>query len=343
MRKHFAGLDTIRFICAFYVCVYHYYYFGILPLPVNNKGFITDIVTDISYQVIFLNGPQAVIVFFVISGFCIHFPFIDVEKPNYYKYYVRRYARIGIPFFFIVFLFNYYELGNSVLWSIEAELIYYTIYPLLIKLKQILGWKLLIAASFLASYLVIFYGYFQNPYPMIFPWAGIGFNWLIGLPCWLLGCYLAEQFYRTDQRKVKFIWGWRLLMLSAFSFASALNFLFSIGWNMTLTSLSIVVYFWLAKEISYFQTSKPPKILEWAGRWSYSLYLCHLIIVFRYPLFLSLPLPAIVIIVTILCLLFSYVFYLLIEQPANQISKKLASKYGKSKGQKSDAVTAVSS
>src|SRR5438046_10115626 len=70
--RHVAGFDTIRFVCALWVLFGH---LGFLPLVAG-----IDRTTRVGYLIAgaFANavsGPAAVVVFFVISGFCIHYPF----------------------------------------------------------------------------------------------------------------------------------------------------------------------------------------------------------------------------------------------------------------------------
>src|SRR5690242_18982998 len=97
-------------------------------------------------------GPAAVIVFFVISGFCIHYPFRGVERLQVSSFLARRYIRIGIPalaamglagwtgvqalllkspsFAFTLDAIRHVNDGHTgLIWSLVCELIYYTCYP----------------------------------------------------------------------------------------------------------------------------------------------------------------------------------------------------------------------
>ena len=99
------------------------------------------------------SGPAAVIVFFVISGFCIHFPFRRATSVTpLAPFYARRYLRILIPVAAAIFLsrplgVNLGLLGGSILWSLICEEIYYGLYPWLLRLRNRFGWRRMIAVS----------------------------------------------------------------------------------------------------------------------------------------------------------------------------------------------------
>ena len=92
---------------------------------------------------------KADLLFFVISGFCIHYPY---RAPNTFvllPFLARRYLRIGIPLAAAVLLAHPFQVNlaifhNSILWSLVAELIYYSLYPTLRRLKERFGWNKII-------------------------------------------------------------------------------------------------------------------------------------------------------------------------------------------------------
>jgi peptidoglycan/LPS O-acetylase OafA/YrhL len=95
LPTHIHGLDTIRFFCALWVVMGH---FGAPPLPAFiDKSTLPGLLTIGIYNNL-TSGPAAVIVFFVISGLCIHFPHaVTLSIPNGGTYLVRRYLRIVPP------------------------------------------------------------------------------------------------------------------------------------------------------------------------------------------------------------------------------------------------------
>lgn len=122
------ALDSIRFICAAIVMVGHYGflppdYFGASP-PLIVK------IAEVSLGLLF-NGPAAVIVFFVLSGFVIHYPQRDRRSHIVVRaFYARRLIRIGLPAIVAAALYlasgvslSYPQFG--VLWSVICETVYY--------------------------------------------------------------------------------------------------------------------------------------------------------------------------------------------------------------------------
>src|SRR4029078_10222263 len=110
-----------------------------------------------------------------------------------------------------VYLSSFHE---SILWSLLAALIYYLCYPLLRALQLRTGsWRPMIVASFIFALGVVA----TNPSAGNYPSYGPALNWVVGLPCWLLGCVLAESIRRGSAQDVSTItiWIWRTAILSA--------------------------------------------------------------------------------------------------------------------------------
>lgn len=162
-KKYFPNLNGLRFIAAFIVMLYHFF----------------------DYQ--FFNGPRAVILFFVLSGFLIsYFLFEEKEKNsvvNIKSFYLRRTLRIWPLYFFVLMIASviYLNSGNSffeyletivyyilflpnfafvihhtlqyasILWSIGSEEQFYLIWPWIFKqeMEQILKGFVLIYIIFL--------------------------------------------------------------------------------------------------------------------------------------------------------------------------------------------------
>lgn len=332
------GLDAIRYVCALWVVLNH---MGSPFRSVQHHGLILKLASTV-YQV-GITGPAAVIVFFVISGLCIHFNYRTGNTIDYFSYYMRRYIRIGLPLVIalvIILLLSHRNvhslsiasLNDSVLWSLIAELIYYTIYPALMFAKRLLGWRTLLLTAFAVSYAVVLSHprlAFEGYYPL-FGWK---LNWLLGLPCWLLGCLLAERLplnqSNTPPVTAKyFIWKWRIGIWVASCITILLQFHqhgrhFHFGYSSTLNLFAILVFFWLRNEIAYYQTYQPLKWLEKAGAGSYSLYLIHPIILnalSHYQNFLGEGLLR-WIVTLIEIILLSTIFYFLVEKPSHLLAR----------------------
>src|SRR4051812_46371761 len=140
------------------------------------------------------NGAAAVMVFFVISGFCIHYPFRSSRSIDLLSFYARRHIRILLPVVAAVLiarpLGTLPTLWDSILWSLICEEVYYTIYPLLLELRARFGWNVLIGiAAAAAVTIAITLPHRQLCGLNAFPWY---VNWIVGLPAWMAGAKLAE-------------------------------------------------------------------------------------------------------------------------------------------------------
>lgn len=333
------GLDAIRYICAAWVVLNH---MGTPFRSLQSHGLIWKLASSIFQAAI--SGPAAVIVFFVISGLCIHFNYRNGKAIDYFSYYMRRYIRIGIPLCIVLILtfvsahkgfhsLTIASLNDSVLWSLIAELIYYTIYPVLMFAKRRFGWRPLILAAFAASYLVVL----SHPRLAIegyYPLYGWKLNWILGLPCWLLGCLLAERIQLSKsidlsatQPKAS-IWTWRIAVWATSCVTILLQFHqhgrhIHLGYSLTLNLFAIVVFFWLRNEILYFQSHQPLLWLEKAGAGSYSLYLIHpllLGVLGNYQVFLG---DGILRWIVTFCeiVIMSTLFYFLVEKPSHALAR----------------------
>ncbi len=196
------GLDSIRFICALWV------FFGHGAAPVIPNPFSNGSAASTAFRGILGNiwsGPAAVIVFFIISGFCIHFPFAGSDRrPMLKEFYARRFLRLLVPALIAIPLSGLVgiELAlfhDSILWSLLAELIYYVCYPFLRAVRLRFGsWRSIVITSFVVAYALAATHYKSVDYASFGP----GLNWLMGLPCWLLGCVLAESARSIASRPV---------------------------------------------------------------------------------------------------------------------------------------------
>jgi peptidoglycan/LPS O-acetylase OafA/YrhL len=326
-----SGLDSIRFLCALWV------FFGHGAAPGIPNPFADGSALSSAFRGFFGNiwsGPPAVIVFFVISGFCIHYPFAGSDKrPQLRMFYTRRFLRLLIPVCVAVPASKLTGLGltvfqNSILWSLIAELIYYTLYPLLRAAQLRYGsWRGIVVISFVAAFAVAATKPTAGGYPMF----GTQLNWLLGLPCWLLGCMLAEAIKtRTPQTvSTSQIWGWRMAIWGTASVCSVLRFHTPLGYPWTLNLFALLVFLWLRREIHFRQRVPATRFLEWAGLWSYSFYLVHVPAGTLFAKYFpaargsALGWAFMVLFVLTIC----YVFYALVERPSHIIAQKAANKF----------------
>jgi peptidoglycan/LPS O-acetylase OafA/YrhL len=320
--KRVRGLDALRFWCAAWVVFSH---FGFLPLLGGiDLTHITGRLTRAVYANL-ISGPAAVIVFFVISGFCIHFPFRHETKVPLAPFYARRYLRILIPVFAAIALA--YPVGvkinlfdRTVLWSLVCEEIYYGIYPLLLLLRARFGWRRLIAVSYIVSVGVALTNLPGGDYPSFGPQA----NWLLGLPCWLLGCDLAESYSPgTQKARRPAIGWWRVGAWILSMIASVLRFHSPITYPLTLNVLAFYIYFWLRAEIAHAE-GQESGWFERAGVLSYSIYLVHPILSAIWARIAPHSLGAGVDWIVAMTFVFvaSLVFFFLVERPSHRFARR---------------------
>jgi peptidoglycan/LPS O-acetylase OafA/YrhL len=325
------GLDSIRFICALWV------FFGHGAAPAFPNPFADGSLGNFAFRGFFGNiwsGPAAVIIFFVISGFCIHYPFAGSDQqPRLKEFYTRRFLRLLVPVAAAIPLsaltgVRLTLFQDSILWSLLAELIYYVCYPLLHSAHlRFRSWRGIVITSFAVGFAVAA----TNPSAGNYPSYGLAYNWLLGLPCWLLGCSIAESDRVGTLRHVSTaaIWAWRVAIFGGACLCSVLRFHSPIGYPWTLNLFAVAVALWLQREIALRQRVAPSVILEWAGQWSYSLYLIHVPAGALFSaLFPSLRGGAVGWVFMVLFVFSAcYVFYLLIERPSHTIARRAAQRF----------------
>jgi len=326
---HIGGLDSIRFVAALIVLLMH---FDVARIPAGiwpqeSIGWVVRGIVNNS-----INGQAAVIVFFVISGFCIHYPRVAGRKLDIFEFYASRYIRILPPMIVAAFIWvmlgsQFEDLTSSILWSLYAELAYYTAYPVILQWRRIWGWRWLFGISVLASAAVIM----SRPAAAQYQEHGVALTCILGLPCWLLGCILAEQVKTKPATALppsaRSIWTWRILIWVLSVAASVLQFHSPVGAPITLNIFAVAVFFWLDREILWTRAHGAVPVLEWAGLWSYSIYLMHMpiaaaILILCRPAGASISLanPLIVLAVLAGC----YLFYRLVEDPSHRLAKAMA-------------------
>jgi len=301
--KRVLGLDTVRALAAFSVCVAHIAGSNI-PEPLRYL----------------FTGAPAVIAFFVVSGFCIHYPYRK-RAFDTAPFLAARAVRILIPSTVAMIVakpigmqgFNFIE--GSILWSVTCEFFYYAGYPLFRKITRAIGWPILTAISFAVSYAVVLaIGSNKGGAIHIYGWY---LNWIVMLPAWLIGATLADQFSIT--RRFPLVWLWRgvVAVTAAVLYWATDNT--KAGFYLTLNPFAFLIAAWILAEISAAR-AKPIALLEWAGKWSYSLYLVHTIVsyasvVYLHKTSLLFHFPAIFAV--------TIAFYLLVEKPSHQLAKRV--------------------
>jgi peptidoglycan/LPS O-acetylase OafA/YrhL len=273
-RHEIKGLDTLRFVAAATVALSHGAGFPLAQSVGTGPLHAVAQLYGISF-----NGVAAVIIFFVISGFCIHHGPATGAPFRTGPFWTRRGIRILGPLVGSLALAQL--VGGeakaallAVLWSVYCELIYYAVYPVLrIAFRRFGVARVLIASSMISVVLIVVGA--EARYYWDFP---VWLTWIVAAPAWLLGCLLAEQVARGVRvPKLGGIWIWRLLVWTYATVAVALFFHAPIrmGYPALLFPFQWIAYLWIWAEIGHFERTRVSPLLEWCGRWSYSLYLIH--------------------------------------------------------------------
>jgi len=195
-------LEALRGFAALYVVFFH-----ILPQKIYLFG--------INVGLLFRFGPEAVIVFFVLSGFVIKYTYEKSKDKTFKYYFIPRFIRLYIPLLFI-FLLGYllkcYKegslaspewlslfgnlfmlqdvisqkphvispayMGNGVLWSLSYEWWFYMLFFLLankIEKEKLNKWVSIITITAAVTYVI--YPFHVNRLAMYFAiwWIGVRF------------------------------------------------------------------------------------------------------------------------------------------------------------------------
>ncbi|MFT3704731.1 MAG: acyltransferase [Agriterribacter sp.] len=201
-KNRLEKLEALRGFAALYVVLFH-----TLPQKIYLAG--------INIGFFFRFGPEAVIIFFVLSGFVIRYTYEKSVDKSFRFYFVRRFIRLYIPLFFI-FLLGYLikcytehrlvgpewktllgnifmlqdvvsqkpnvvsatYMGNGVLWSLSYEWWFYMLFFALasnVIPKKLNTWVNVLVITAAVSYLI--YPFIINRLAMYFAiwWIGVRF------------------------------------------------------------------------------------------------------------------------------------------------------------------------
>ena len=224
-KNRLEKLEALRGFAALYVVLFH-----TLPQKIFLWG--------INVGTIFRFGPEAVIVFFVLSGFVIKYTFHRSADKSFKYYFTRRFIRLYIPLFFI-FLLGYVikcysegtlanpewrtllgnifmlqdvisqkpnviaaaYMGNGVLWSLSYEWWFYMLFFVLatyINSEKLNKWVNILVLVAAASYVI--YPFMVNRLAMYFA-------------IWWIGVRFAETYIKGEQFSIRSILPYAYVLL----------------------------------------------------------------------------------------------------------------------------------
>ncbi len=326
------GMDSLRFVLALIVLLSHLDnpFVKVLKNSGTTVGKYTAAILANSF-----NGIGAVIAFFIISGFVVHYPVKDTEL-DIRKFLIRRWVRIGIPLVIISSVAMYYDQFVLIpIWSLYCELIYYTIYPILRKIK--LTWLVKCQIAYLIQIILVILFCQNDILSLIYQkdvdyfgtyWQlGDFMTWIIGLPIWLLGVLVAENIdvisVKIKDITFKELNIYRISIFTVGVTLHVLKFHFFLSDIIILNVFALLMVKWIEREIVFYKTHKSIEILEFGGQFSYSLYLCHGICVLFLSYFMGLNIYTYFIYI-LLSVLVSYGVFIIIEKPSHKLAQNLA-------------------
>jgi len=320
------GIDSIRFVLAFIVLLSHLHdpFVDVLKAQHSTVGYIAGVLLNHMFC-----GAAAVSAFFVISGFVIHYPNRHKSELAVILFLLRRWLRIGIPLTVICAVAAHYRLlGSLPLWSLYCELIYYTVYPVLFRLK--VSWKTILYLSFAVSFLFILLFIADEHHLLVSHRVFFrGARWylamaIISFPSWVLGVLLAihADDLKGEVSRLK-IWTYRLFIFGLSTVFLAMKMHLHINFSYSLVFYSLILYKWLAQEIIYYRTHNASPMVEYLGKFSYSVYLCHSLCFALIAYFFANTVYTWLAYI-LLSMALSYIAYLLVEYPSHRLAQKVS-------------------
>nr|WKF60249.1 hypothetical protein HUO10_004770 [Paraburkholderia busanensis] len=351
-------IDAIRFLAAFWVLMYHFRPPAFKEFFPHQLAFLGGALW--SGATVLFAGPAAVIVFFVISGYCIHNAYQRDVALKPINYYASRFIRIGLPLGILLCIVQPLPTGQnyleSVLWSLYCEMVYYAVYPLLRPRFRYLG-EMIVGSLLAAGVMVAVVRLFGHPvcHSCVYETYRVPGTALLYAAGWIAGCLIAETQRNALRFEVRGAYSPPTLVLKnaldrcTLYFADHLialriavvaagaavmillsgsslkpAFMPQITADITLPLFQFLAAIWLATE-----TATPTRSAIWSrlaacGAWSYSLYLCHKTALgILEAMGWNAASPRVWLVQMVLAFAISYVFYRLVERPSHLISQRL--------------------
>ncbi|WP_198024789.1 acyltransferase [Bradyrhizobium sp. Cp5.3] len=325
MNRHYDALDAVRFVAAIVVALHH----DSVPILMDYLGHYGFDSAETLYRSA-LFGTAAVSIFFIVSGFCIHAPYVEAPPVSWRAYFARRYIRIVLPFcailipaFFLGVSYNPY--AGFITWSLICEIVYYSLYPILRGAWRRFGWVPIIIISYTISYWCL-------GIPSLVDEGGAAFFALLSLrdvlhnlPIWLLGCLLADLAVRRRSVQIGLlIWPSRAVLALTMFATGWLHYTQTVHYIYSLPVAAPIFAMCIWWEI---HANAAASVLVRGGRWSYSLYLVH-------PVAFYGIMPHLQIFANnkqwafgvLICLIVAYAFYRAVELPSHRLARRIHDK-----------------
>lgn len=325
MRHYYKVVDSIRFLAAFCVLLHHTF-----AVSYGCKwGEMVGLVLGCVWF-----GPSAVIIFFVVSDFCVHAPHIGETAFPTSAFYIRRSVRLLLPLAAIVPLGTYMAVsyspyGGWVTWSLLCEFVYYAAYPLVrIAIGSFL-WRHILSVAYLTGFASLWCS--EHTSVVVLQLLRDIFS---NFPAWLLGCWVAEAACKQAPAGKFRICKLRVCVCIGSFVIGFLHYAGIFSHHLLLMFYPLLLAPWLLAELRGDQTSQLLQGLAGFGKWSYSLYLVHPVVICAFTGLLLSHFGFLSIIEReyvglSVALAFAYFFYLIVEKPSHRLARTLGERFVK--------------
>jgi peptidoglycan/LPS O-acetylase OafA/YrhL len=312
--NYFSKIDTVRFIAAMMVIIYHAF-----PKYQEMHNGLPDYLYDSTpfgklFDRIIGNGYFGVDVFFLLSGFLITFLLINEKektgKINLFNFYVRRALRIW-PLFFLIALtaplvanwfntthapvytnllfinnfwvikHNWWMFPTAQLWSLCIEEHFYLFWPLLVAFIPVKRLPVLFIVTIFVSFLYRFYVGFYGSCD----WYKLYLHTFSRMDALAIGAYAA---YFYTRKPFNLTTHWIIRMVGLLAFLIVYSKFDVAGWpDPFLACFKNLIFVVLAGSVlmQYLFNEKPLsklpriKLFSYLGKVSYGIYMFGLIVV----------------------------------------------------------------
>jgi peptidoglycan/LPS O-acetylase OafA/YrhL len=323
------GLQSLRGIAAWMVCVYHCAFLLNAHFP-NNYDYLTW-------------GQEGVSVFFVISGVVMPWSMFQGQYGyrNVFRFLAKRWVRLYPPFVLSIFLFvgviwlliegqslngeMLKRIGNSLAFSVpflqEGKWVIDVYWTLFIEFQfyiyLAIMLPLMVSKYRIIRNLAFYFGLAIMPLSLLFNGIHVKETLFFHLPIFSLG-FALFMYWKTLFTRLEFLCA---VLCSVMAIYVGVEKLHGLGFHILTASVLAFLFIFLVK--------KGPKWLDFVGEVSYSFYLSHLMFVFLYYHLVYSPemnvyvLLFSLVLLQLTAILGAWGMYWLIEKPALDWTKKI--------------------
>lgn len=316
-RQRYPELDALRGLAALTVVFFHGLNLTVWGSgTIHNKEWFSEVFLR-SPLAIVNAGHQAVILFFVLSGYVLSLPYLSHSNVSYPRFIIRRICRLYLPYLLAIFmgismrltfargdisglwsgvlnwsvLWRHLLLIDSlnqnsidpVIWSLVQEMRVSLFFPLLLLAVKRWSWKPVLAAGFLVScFGIALHGMHQQV-----DFFTNYYDTLHYVLMFIVGALLAK--YRHELKSniqslpmhLKLVWVVAAFVLYTYSSTIATELaghnLFAYYAADWLTTIGAVIWIILSISVKQISIALRKRPLVFVGRISYSVYLHHLL------------------------------------------------------------------